>query len=131
MKYFYLFLLAFGLNWVWENLHAGLYVHYQGGGISEFILTRAAIWDAVIILVLVTLLNFFAWSRSRSWLLLILGVIVAIGIEWWALETGRWNYGALMPIVPILGTGLTPTIQLALTGYFSYWLIFRQRQKHS
>lgn len=125
-KHLILFFVAFGLNWFWENLHQGLYVHYQNQQITEFVLSRAAFWDALIILVSVLLLNQFQWSRRRPWLLLISGLLIGTAMEWWALGSGRWAYNEFMPLVPLAGTGLSPTVQLALTGYFSHKLIFRQ-----
>ncbi len=48
-KWILVFVYAFGLNLIWENLHSFLYVHYKQGPITEFILVRAAISDALII----------------------------------------------------------------------------------
>jgi len=33
-------------------------------------------------------------------------------------------YNELMPIIPILNVGLSPTIQLGLTGYLAYRAIW-------
>ena len=114
------FLSAFILNALYENAHAALYAHYQGGAVTEVVLLHATLADAFIITLLV--FPFLCVDRLKrlSWLIVPLGFAIAIGIEWWALGTGRWAYGPLMPIIPILGTGLTPTIQLGLLGYVSY-----------
>lgn len=120
-RLFSVFLLAFAANFLWENLHAPLYVHYQGGGITEWILLRAALFDAVFITILGFFFIKFQFLRERLWFAVVIGVIFAIGLEWWALESGRWVYTSAMPIIPFIGTGLTPTIQLGLIGY----LIFR------
>lgn len=122
-KLFFIFLLAFVANWLWENIHSFLYVHYEGGAITQLILTRAALVDAVIITVMGA---FFFWIRflhKRPWLLFVLGVLVAIGIEWWAFGTGRWAYNDFMPIIPVLGTGITPTIQLGFLSYGIFTMI--------
>lgn len=55
---------AFVLNAVWENMHAPLYVHYQGGSITEWILLRAALWDAIIIVALALLAVFFEKNKN-------------------------------------------------------------------
>jgi len=116
-----IFLSALILNALYENAHAFLYVHYQGGAISEGVLLHAALADAFIITALSLVFFYFERLARLAWLIVPLGFVVAIGIEWWALGTGRWAYGLLMPIIPLLGTGLTPTIQLGLLGYASYW----------
>ncbi|MGE5541345.1 MAG: hypothetical protein ACM3TU_03660 [Bacillota bacterium] len=126
-----IFLLAFGTNYIWEHLHSVLYAHYKGGPITEFILARATLADAV----LITLISmpFLLRERlaKRSWLIIIIGIVVSIGIEEHALTTGRWAYTAVMPVIPLLHTGLTPTIQIGLLGYFCYLLtvrIFKQSE---
>lgn len=122
-----IFLISFGLNYVWEHLHSLLYVHYKGGPITEFILLRATLADAVIITLIA--LPFIASSRIRpwAWLMIPLGIAVSIIIEMHALPAGRWAYSAMMPLVPLVGTGWTPTIQLGLLGYLSYRMTERMK----
>ncbi len=112
-----IFIIALCTNAIWENLHAFLYIHYKGGEITQFILLRAAVWDAVMISLLALPFLYIHYFRKRSWLIIVFGVVVAVTLEWYALGTGRWAYTELMPVIPLLGTGLTPTIQLGLLGY--------------
>src|SRR3989344_4672554 len=121
-KLMLVYALAFIANWIWETLHSILYINYKGGLITDFILFRAALADAVIILVLI----FIGQKLGRYKALFIAtgGFIIAIIIEIWALQTGRWEYNSLMPIVPIIRTGLTPTIQLAITAYIVEKIVF-------
>ena len=119
-KLFFIFIVAFVLNLIWENLHSYLYVHYQGGVITEFILLRATFADAVIITFIALPFLFLSTFKKRAWLMVPIGVIIAVSMEWYALGTGRWAYNALMPIIPLLKVGLTPAIQLGLLGYLSY-----------
>jgi len=44
-----IFILSFFLNLIWENLHSYFYTVYMGGEITETILLRASIADAIII----------------------------------------------------------------------------------
>ncbi len=113
----YIFFIAFGTNAIWENLHVFLYVHYKGGEITQFILLRATVWDAVMISVLALPFLYIHYFRERLWLIVVPAVVMAVLLEWYALNTGRWAYNEYMPIIPIIHTGLTPTIQLALLGY--------------
>ncbi len=117
-----IFAISFILNLIWENLHSILYANYMGDKITELILFRAALADAVIIAVITLPFIFSSILKKQSWLIIFFGIIVSIGIEYYALSTGRWVYNSLMPIIPILGTGLTPTIQLGLLGYISFKL---------
>lgn len=127
-KIFLIFLLSFILNLIWENLHSLLYVGYMGGKITEFILLRASVADAVIITLISIPFVFIPRLKRKSWLIIFIGVLVAIFIELWALNTGRWAYNGYMPIIPILGVGLTPAIQLGLLGYLSYRFIVYRHQ---
>lgn len=111
LNWILVFLTALIPNIIWENLHRLLYVHYKHGPITQLILLRAALVDAAIITVL------FA---GELWLMVAGGLLIAIALEKWALTTGRWAYTARMPIIPFIRTGLTPTVQLALTGLITY-----------
>ncbi len=119
-KWIFVFLIAFGLNLIWENLHSVLYVHYRGGIITRFILFRAAIIDGIIVLTLLLFLTLLFKTKYQPYLMIIVGIIVAVLLEIWALGQGRWAYQAIMPIIPVIKTGLSPTIQLALTGFLTY-----------
>ncbi|HBB65511.1 MAG TPA: hypothetical protein DCZ84_02675 [Candidatus Vogelbacteria bacterium] len=121
-----IFILSFFLNLIWENLHSYFYIVYMGGEITETILLRASIADAIIIILLTLPFVLVASLRKRSWLIIPIGVLISICIELYALNTGRWAYNEYMPIIPILSVGLTPTIQLGLLGYLSYFVFSKQ-----
>lgn len=116
------FVLAFGLNWTWEILHSALYLNYRGGTITSFILFRAAIADAAMILILVFLAQ--KLPLNKSVFVFAAGLVLAVVIELLALKAGRWEYNALMPVIPFIKVGLTPTVQLAVIGYLAQKLVF-------
>ena len=122
-KIFFIFLLSFFLNLIWENLHSYLYIDYMDGAITEAILLRASIGDAVIITLLSLPFVFVSRLRNKSWIIVFAGFLISVIIELYALHAGRWSYNEYMPIIPVLSIGLTPTIQLGLLGYLSYWFI--------
>lgn len=124
-KVIFVFIAAFLLNLIWENFHVFLYAHYKGGSITESILLHATVVDAVWITLITAPFLFFATLRKYRSLIVVIGVVVAIGTEVWALGTGRWAYNAYMPIIPFLSVGLTPAVQLGLLGYVSYLLTLR------
>ncbi len=121
-KIFFIFVISFLLNLIWENLHVFLYSNYRGGQITEFILARATLADAVMITIIALPFIFFPALAKKDWLIIVVGIIIAVVIEWYALATGRWSYNDLMPLLPLIRTGLTPTIQLGLLGFVSYRL---------
>lgn len=119
-KLFLIFILALFFNAIWENLHSLLYVHYRGSEITEFILLRAALWDASVITILAVIFFKIKYLKNRQWLVIIFGIVIAVLLEVYALNTGRWAYNDFMPIIPLLNVGLTPTIQLGLLAYLSF-----------
>jgi hypothetical protein len=124
----FIFVFAFLLNLVWEFLHSLLYTHYQGGEITQIILIRASFWDAVIILIISIVFLSVPFLKRNSWIMVPVGIVWAVIIESYALGTGRWDYGSNMPL--IFGLGLTPLIQLGLTGYVTFLLANSLPKKH-
>ena len=114
-----IFVISFVLNAIWENLHSQLYIHYQGGPITELVLLRATLFDAVFITGTIWLIQKLTNGKHLLAWVTTISIIAAIAIELYALNTNRWAYGSTMPIIPLLNTGLTPTIQLGFLGYLS------------
>ncbi|MCR4274987.1 MAG: hypothetical protein NUW02_02990 [Candidatus Campbellbacteria bacterium] len=125
----FIFLLAFILNFVWEELHSVLYVHYQGEAITHLILLRAGLFDAFFI-TLVSLPSLFI-PKLRGNLILptILATIFAIGLELFALNTGRWVYTDAMPLIPYIQTGFTPSIQLGLLTLITLFVVLQKEKE--
>ena len=82
--------------------------------------------DALVICVIIAIVRTLPYLRTYPWLsIAVLCFGFSTAIEWHALATDRWGYQATMPIVPMLGTGLSPTVQLALLGLATY-AVFRR-----
>lgn len=92
----------------------------MGGEITEFILMRASLFDAFIITIILMPFIYLNKLKNKSWLIIVVGIIIAILNEWYGLGTGRWMYNSLMPVLPIIMVGLTPTLQIGILGYISY-----------
>lgn len=114
-----IFFFAFFLNLIWEHLHSALYSSYKSEGITNFVLFRAALFDGAVTALFYAFFFEFSKHPRRTWLLPLTLTLFAIVLEVWALATGRWMYTDVMPIIPLLGVGLTPTIQLGFLGYVS------------
>ena len=113
----YIAISSFILNFIWENWHARFYVHHLGRKINQKILFIATLGDVVILTLFGLVFQYVDFLRDRIWLVIPLGIAVAIWIERYALSKNRWAYNSRMPIIPFINVGLTPTIQLALLGY--------------
>lgn len=122
-KFLFVFLLAFVSNLIWENLHAGLYAHYMSGPVTQRALLLSTFTDAIFITILGVIFLRVAYFRQRLWFSFVIGAAVSIAVEVFALKTGRWAYNDLMPLVPIVKTGLTPTIQLGLLSYLIFKIV--------
>ncbi len=114
------FTVAFFFNLAWENAHSYFYTSYRGGVITEWILVRAALFDALVILVAAILYLWVRPFRRRLDITLCSLFVFAIGLELFALATSRWNYSSWMPTLPCIAVGITPVIQLAFLGYLSF-----------
>ncbi|MEK7627598.1 MAG: hypothetical protein AAB397_03375 [Patescibacteria group bacterium] len=101
-------------------MHSYLYIHYRGGPITQALLARAAFIDAFFITVLWLFFQFIPYLKKRIWFAAIFAVIASIILEKYALNSGRWAYNEYMPIIPVLNTGLTPTIQLGILSFFIF-----------
>ncbi len=126
---FSIFFLSFILNFIWENLHSYLYTGYMGGKITEIILLKASLVDALIITAISLPFIYFSLLKNKSWLIIFIGIVISILIELYALHTGRWSYNQYMPLIPLLSVGLTPTIQLGFLGFLSYGLTVKKNSQ--
>lgn len=123
-RFFIAALIALILNAIWEFSHYSLYIDLSGIPKDSHLII-ASFTDMLIIqgiLAIISLKNKnFKWIKSPSkldYLLIVsIGLVVAIFIELINLNVGRWKYTAAMPI--IFGIGVSPLIQLALTGIIS------------
>ena len=115
-----IFFSAYILNFIWENLHSHLYDSYRGEKITQKILIRASLFDAVFITVMSIFFVELSYLKIRLWYSLVFGFVIAVLIENHALKKNRWKYNKFMPIIPIIKSGLTPTIQLGLISYLIY-----------
>ena len=126
-RFFIAGLIALILNIIWEFLHNFLYVDLSGiPKYSHLIIAFFA--DMLIIFGIFAIVSLknknLNWIKNPSkfdyLMVVFLGLIIAIFIEMINLNLGRWEYTAAMPT--LFGIGISPLIQLALTGIIS--LIF-------
>ncbi len=133
-------IFAFLLNYPWEFLQISLYA-MPPDTLPWRVISRcsiAAVGDAVIMLVSYWAVVLFA--RSRWWILrpsalqilgfVAVGVFITIAIEYFAMHSDHpfwgWRYAPSMPVVPLVGTGLSPLMQWLILPPLALWFIGRQ-----
>jgi hypothetical protein len=125
MLFVYLFLSSFVTNLIWENLHAKLYIHHLNQVITERTLIVASLGDAIIITAVALAFMKISFLSERLWISIPLFIAISIIIELHALSVHRWAYAESMPLIPYLNVGVSPTVQLAVTGFILFLLFIK------
>lgn len=134
-----LFVSAFGLNWVWEMLQMPAYAKTIGNSwqTKTLVCTAASVIDAVITLGVyglgARLTGRMEWamreSRKVYLSFALAGAVCAVLIEKVALAFDFWSYSERIPVLPALGTGLLPFLQLTLLLPLALWIAQRLSRK--
>ncbi len=117
----YLFFVAVA-NLLWEGAHLPLYTLWETGTPSEMVFavlhcTGGDVLIALSSLMLALLLvGNSAWPEERYRAVATLTIAFALGYgvfsEWLNIEVrGSWAYRDLMPVIPVIETGLSPFLQ--------------------
>lgn len=127
-------LISLILNLIWEFSHSSLYIHLSETPKYLHLITASFgdVFTIFGIFAIVSLknknLNWLKNPNKFDYILIVfLGLIVAVLVEIINLNLGRWAYTAAMPA--ILEIGISPLIQLALTGVVSLIIITRISDK--
>lgn len=120
--------IAFVLNMIWEFSHHFLYIDFSEiSKYSHLVIASFADMSFILgIFAIVSLknrnLDWIKSPRKLDYLLIVFfGITIAFFIEAINLNLGRWAYTSTMPT--IFGIGISPLIQLALTGILSLMII--------
>ena len=124
--------IGFFLNEFWEMAQMAAYVETTGQPWTKTLAlcTPAAFGDVVILLGLYSIAALASadptWGLRGKWnqylTTILMGLGVAALIEHAALSTGRWSYKSDMPVVPYLGAGFWPLLQMAVLPPTTFWL---------
>jgi hypothetical protein len=130
--------ITFISNFFWEISQAFLYApHFIGIGGLIKVHIRASLGDLLIVF-LILLFDTIVFKRifskrnfvmKRYAVMALLGFVLAVIIEKYALTTGRWSYNSLMPIIPLINVGLTPVLQMILLP--SLVIFFSEKLKYN
>ena len=119
----YLFLLAVPLNVIWEVAQIKAYDFPESSLMTNVIgCLVPTLGDGLMILIIYWAGWLFfrdsKWilnPRTKGYLLMVgVGLILAVLVEWNALRTGAWGYDEQMITIPILGVGLLPVLQMVV-----------------
>ena len=130
-------IFAFLLNLTWELAQVPLFAGMPSAEHWQAILVcgRATLGDVAIALV-----GFWAVAgaaHTRSWMLrptagqltgfVAVGVLITILMEWLATQVlHRWTNAEAMPVIPLLGVGLSPLLQWVVLPPIVVWFVRRQ-----
>ena len=132
--------MFFALNALWEAAQLPLYTLWQRGSWYDitFALVHCTIGDLLIgvtvtavsaaVLFLLTKSPPKLASGTFLGLFLVLGIAYSVFSEWLNVEVREtWAYTEQMPVLPPLGTGLTPIFQWLIVPTLTWALMVRQR----
>lgn len=137
---FFIGVIGFVLNLIWENAQAPLYVEYAGFRDHFLMCLDATVIDVMIILSLYAVITFvknnWYWvtniEKRVITLVCILGLFVALIIEQRALHFEVWTYTNQMPVLPFFSVGLLPVLQMLVVPILTYWIsgVVYKKRKH-
>ena len=125
-----------GANLIWEIAHLPLYTLWESPDLGEkiFAVLHCTLGDVMIALttLLIALLLFGHpdWP-ARHWapvalVTIALGIAYTVFSEWLNISIRQsWAYRDLMPVLPPLGTGLSPLLQWLVLPWLCLWSVRR------
>jgi hypothetical protein len=124
-----LLVLGFGLNLLWELAHCQLYetCRRQSWKQNLPLLTIMSIKDSFFIalfyLITVVLFRSADILRNPPQLAAFIAISLAFSFidERVSVARGRWEYATIMPRIG--GVGITPLLEIVVTGVVSFWLV--------
>ncbi|HLG54253.1 MAG TPA: hypothetical protein VI485_02915 [Vicinamibacterales bacterium] len=118
--------IALVLHWTWETAHAVAYVNTDAPLVERFwhCLPMAIVdtaWSGAVVLAGYAA-SIALGLRPAMWIIsATAGAVSAVIVERVAVETGRWTYNDLMPILPVVNVGLWPILQMSLLPPLAFY----------
>lgn len=109
-------------NLLWEIAQLPLYTIWEKGTASETAFAVLHCTGGDVLIALACLVGALTLFGRASWptegagtvaaVAVALGVAYTVYSEWWnVVMRGSWTYSNLMPVIPVLGVGLSPLLQ--------------------
>ena len=130
-KLLYIVFFAFIVNLAWEVPHSLLYKTTTEMSVSEYVprILQASAGDIVMILIIFAIISLYnnsvKWSilqKKNIILSILLGIIVSVTFEIYALNTNKFAYLPSMPLIPLLNVGITPVLQMIVAPLIVFFL---------
>lgn len=136
----YLSAIALG-NLVWEFAHMPLYTLWETGRPREiaFAALHCTGGDILIatsaLLVALFLFGSSQWPEAGFRRVGLVAILIGLGYtvfsEWFNIEIRQaWAYRDLMPVIPVLGVGLSPIAQWTILPVLAFWWTDNRRRPH-
>jgi len=127
---FQIFIISFLINLLWEVLHSRFYDTCINMKLKNYIplIVGASLKDGfwISLFYLITVLLFqninILLNLFQLFVFVILGLSFSFVDEKISIKRNRWKYSRKMP--QILGVGITPLIEIALTGLLTFLYVF-------
>jgi len=112
---------AFTLHLAWELLQCEVFFVHGSYDSSMAAMVKASVGDVILTWILYVIVAVVSrrwrwavgpWSGRQIATLLVASTALAADVEVRGLLAERWSYSDLMPIVPFLGVGVVPVVQL-------------------
>ena len=126
---------------VWEAAHVRLYTIWWDGTAREIVIAIIHCTGGDVVISTATLLIAAIMARLCGWHLfgwrmvasaIVLGVAYTILSEWLNVEVWRsWSYSSAMPVLPWLGTGLSPLLQWLVVPAAAFAIAGHSRKRGS
>ncbi len=125
--------VSFLAHLIWEILQLPLYTVWTTGTLAQqtFAVLHCTVGDTMIAgLSMLLALALFAratWPSTGVVRVLVAGLAIGVAYtvysEWLNVSVRRsWAYSDLMPVVPVLGTGLAPLLQWLVVPTLAQWV---------
>lgn len=130
-----LYLYSFLFQYLWEMVQMPLYSDMYFSSLQSWTAcAKATVGDAHIAafmwlagaLVYQDVWWFKRLTFLKTLIIVIMGTGITLFLEIHALRTGRWEYSALMPVVPLLEVGIVPILQMTLLPLLIFHIITKR-----
>lgn len=139
LRRYLLFIL--GGMFIWEILHLPLYTIWREGTASELVFAVVHCTGGDVLIALSSLVLALMLLGTRDWpshrylpvaaLTIAFGISYTIFSEWLNIVVREsWAYSDLMPIIPLIDTGLSPVTQWIVVPLIGFWWARRLRPDH-
>lgn len=134
----YLLFMALG-NLAWEIAHMPLYTLWDTGSTGEIVFAALHCTGGDILIAMTTLLTALFLFGTSEWpeygyrrvafATVVFGLGYAAFSEWLNVDVWQtWAYRESMPIIPLIGVGLSPTAQWIFLPSLAFWWAVRRKR---